>query len=157
MTLTGNRVTIRRTQDNKGYICDYTGTITGNQVGGTFGCNKAAGPIPWRATIEGGGAAHPPPPSTQAGSLLGCFKDPNTPFDLDGHLERSAQNTPQRCVEVCAAKGFKYAGVQYAQSCLCGNTYGKFGAASNCNMACTGDRNQICGGSNANSVYATGR
>lgn len=69
----------------------------------------------------------------------------------------SAQNTPQRCIQVCASKGFKYAGVQYSESCLCGNSYGKFGAASNCNMACTGDSRQVCGGGNANSVYSTGR
>lgn len=88
--------------------------------------------------------------------FIGCFKDPNSPYDLDGHLERSSQNTPQRCVEICRAKGFAYAGVQYGQSCLCGNSYGKFGTADNCNMKCTGDSSQICGGYNSNSVYGTG-
>jgi hypothetical protein len=87
---------------------------------------------------------------------LGCFKDPNNPFDLDGHLERSASNTPQRCIDICRSQGFAYAGVQYAESCLCGNRYGQFGAADNCDMACTGDSSQICGGANANSVYAVG-
>ena len=56
--------------------------------------------------------------------FLGCYKDPNNPFDLEGYLVRSAQNTPQRCIETCAARGFKLAGVQYGQSCLCGNNYG---------------------------------
>jgi hypothetical protein len=88
--------------------------------------------------------------------FIGCFKDPNSPYDLDGHLERSSNNTPQRCVETCRAKGFAYAGVQYGQSCLCGNSYGKFGPADNCNMKCTGDSSQICGGYNSNSVYGTG-
>ena len=87
---------------------------------------------------------------------IGCYKDPNNPFDLDGFLQRSSNNTPQRCIETCRAKGFAYAGVQYGQSCLCGNSYGKFGEASNCNMKCTGDSSQICGGYNANSVYGTG-
>jgi hypothetical protein len=89
-------------------------------------------------------------------SRLGCFKDSNNPFDLDGHLERSANNTPQRCIEICRQKGFAYAGVQYGQSCLCGNSYGKQGLANNCNMPCTGDPKQICGGINSNIVYATG-
>ena len=88
--------------------------------------------------------------------LIGCFKDPNNPYDLDGHLERSSSNTPQRCVEICSARGFAYAGVQYGQSCLCGNSYGKFGPADNCNMKCTGYSSQICGGYNSNSVYGTG-
>jgi hypothetical protein len=89
-------------------------------------------------------------------SYLGCYKDPNNPYDLDGHLVRSQTNTPQRCIETCRAKGFAYAGVQYGQSCLCGNSYGKFGKANNCNMTCTGDSRQNCGGYNSNAVYATG-
>jgi len=104
----------------------------------------------------------PPPtqpvqPATKPVQYLGCFKDSNSPFDLDGHLERSGQNTPQRCIQICAAKGFAYAGVQYSQSCLCGNRYGTQGQANNCNMACTGDPKLVCGGGNANSVYSTGR
>lgn len=95
-------------------------------------------------------------PSGQA-TLLGCFKDPNNPFDLDGYLERSSQNTPQNCVQICHARGFAYAGVQYSESCLCGNRYGQFGTADNCNMPCTGDASQMCGGMNSNMVYSTGR
>lgn len=94
-------------------------------------------------------------PPAQAG-YIGCFKDPNNPYDLDGYLERSANNTPERCMAICKEKGFKYAGVQYGQSCLCGNSYGKFGATDNCNFKCTGDSSKICGGYNSNSVYATG-
>ena len=111
------------------------------------------------ATISGlarGATAQPPaPPPTRVAGFVGCFKDTND-FDLKGHLERSAQNSPQRCISVCQARGFAYAGVQYGESCLCGNSYGKYGAANNCNYACTGDRNQVCGGYSANSVYATG-
>jgi hypothetical protein len=87
--------------------------------------------------------------------FIGCFKDTSA-FDLDGHLERSQSNTPQRCVEICKQKGFAYAAVQYGESCLCGNSYGKYGAADNCNYPCTGDSSQACGGYNANSVYSTG-
>jgi hypothetical protein len=86
---------------------------------------------------------------------IGCFKD-TTAYDLDGFLERSRSNTPERCVETCRAKGFAYAAVQYGESCLCGNSYGKYGAADNCNYKCTGDSSKICGGYNANSVYGTG-
>jgi hypothetical protein len=165
MSLAGNQVTIRRTQSTDGYDCTYTGTIHGNQAGGTFGCNRFAGYKPWRATIQGGIAAAVPavttspvvPAALAAPRYLGCFRDPNRPFDLDGFLVRSAQNTPERCVQTCAAKGFKYAGVQYGESCLCGNSYGRFGAAPACNMPCTGNPRQACGGPNANSVFSTGR
>ena len=89
-------------------------------------------------------------------SFLGCFHDPNNPFDLDGFLERSRTNTPDSCIKKCRARGFAYAGVQYGESCLCGNHYGQHGKASNCTMKCTGDPGKICGGYSSNSVYATG-
>ena len=55
MSLQGNQVTIRRSQGTDGYECVYTGTITGNQAVGSFGCNRFSGQKPWRATIQGGG------------------------------------------------------------------------------------------------------
>ena len=93
-----------------------------------------------------------PPPDTR---FLGCFKDTSA-FDLDGFLERSPHNTPDRCIATCAQKGFAYAAVQYGESCLCGNSYGRYGPATNCDYACTGSAALICGGYNANSVYRTG-
>ena len=36
-----------------------------------------------------------------------------------------------------------------------GSSYGKYGAASDCNMACNGKASEICGGTWANDVYAT--
>jgi hypothetical protein len=93
--------------------------------------------------------------SSRTSSFVGCYKDTSA-FDLNGFIERSRSNTPQRCTEICRSKGFKYAGVQYSESCLCGNTYGKYGAADNCNMKCTGDSSQICGGYSSNGIYTTG-
>src|SRR5436190_7946353 len=53
----------------------------------------------------------PPPPPTRtparpgtAGEYVGCFKDTSA-FDLDGYLERSSQNTPQRCIRTCLEMG----------------------------------------------------
>lgn len=85
---------------------------------------------------------------------VGCFKDTSA-FDLDGFLERSASNTPDACIATCASKGFAYAGVQYGESCLCGNSYGRYGAADNCDYPCTGNAGRMCGGYSANSVYRT--
>jgi len=101
-------------------------------------------PISTFAGQNGGSAAY-----------IGCFKDTNV-FDLNGFLERSSRNTPQTCIANCKARGFKFAGVQYGESCLCGNSYGRYGTASNCNMKCTGDPGQNCGGYSANAVYSTG-
>lgn len=93
--------------------------------------------------------------STSQAHYVGCYRyTPN--FDLNGSLERSSTNTPERCIASCKQQGFKYAAVQYGESCLCGNTYGLYGTADNCDYKCTGDPNKKCGGYNANSVYATG-
>ena len=99
-------------------------------------------------------AQQPLSPQRELYRSLGCFKDTST-LDLDGHLERSAQNTPQRCIAICKDKGFRYAAVQYGESCLCGNSYGKYGVAANCDMECTGG-SMTCGGYSANEVFDAG-
>jgi len=112
---------------------------------------------PWSAVATLEGTKREPGGNGEVkGKHIGCFRDSNNPFDLDRYLERSQTNTPQKCVETCREKGFKYAGVQFGESCLCGNSYGSQGSASNCDMPCTGDKSQKCGGRFANSVYATG-
>ena len=58
MTLVGNQVSIQRRQSTDGYECTYTGTLHGNQAGGTFGCNRFGGQKPWLAVIEGGAVQH---------------------------------------------------------------------------------------------------
>lgn len=94
-------------------------------------------------------------PRPTAGEYLGCYADTSV-FDLDGYLERSPDNTIAGCVAICAERGFAYAGVQYGESCLCGNSYGRYGQSNACNFQCTGDAGEVCGGYNANSVYGTG-
>ena len=96
-----------------------------------------------------------------ARKYIGCFKDRGNPEglegrDLNGFIYSSNAMTPAMCINICAKKGFKYAGVQYSSYCFCGNSYGKYGRANNCNMKCSGNSHKICGGSWANNVYATG-
>jgi len=54
--------------------------------------------------------------------------------------------------------GLKYAGVQNGNQCFCGNSYGRYGvkSESDCNKKCSGNADQICGGSWRNNVYSTG-
>jgi len=89
---------------------------------------------------------------------MGCFNDQGDPWgpdgrDLSGHKSKSSSQTVERCIATCREKGFPYAGVQYASHCFCGKNYGKSGKSNNCNMKCSGDSRQICGGTWANSVY----
>jgi hypothetical protein len=85
--------------------------------------------------------------------LIGCYRDAPT-RDLPIELWSSSTNSPAACVAACAKAGYAYAGVQYGRECWCGATYGRYGAASNCHMPCSGASSQTCGGSWANDVYA---
>ncbi len=95
------------------------------------------------------------------GLYLGCFRDRGDPNGLNGRDLHafgfnSSRMTPELCIRECARRGYRYAALQYSQSCLCDNNYGKYGRADNCNMRCRGNKTKICGGAWANSVYATG-
>jgi len=59
------------------------------------------------------------------------------------------------CYQSCNSKGYKYFGLQDGWECFCGHKFGKYGKAKNCNVKCTEkkNKNKICGGSWANSVY----
>jgi len=91
--------------------------------------------------------------ATSSGSkYIGCFKD-NGSRVLKKQITNAKTMTKNVCVAACKKAGYKYAGTQYASQCFCGNEYKKLGKATNCNMSCTGDKKQKCGGSWANSVY----
>jgi len=93
------------------------------------------------------------------GELVGCYVDKGDPQGLHGRdlSGASSRNNPQmtveRCLRYCEVMGFRYAGVQYANSCFCGNSYGSYGLSDACNMPCAGNASQICGGTWANSIY----
>jgi hypothetical protein len=91
-------------------------------------------------------------------TYLGCFRDQGSETSLQGRdlnalvIVHEAM-IPGRCVQTCIEHGFNFASLQFGKQCFCGNSYGKFGAANNCNMACSGSPKEVCGGVWANSVY----
>ncbi len=91
---------------------------------------------------------------TPIGEYKGCYLDNENDRDLTGTRDFVASMTLDICADMCRKQGYLYAGAQYAQHCFCGNSYGKYGMSANCKMPCAGNKNQICGGSLANSVYA---
>ena len=50
-----------------------------------------------------------------------------------------------------------YAGLKNSSLCYCGDTYPTYSASSDteCDTACSGDNNQVCGGAEAISIYRT--
>lgn len=64
--------------------------------------------------------------------------------------------TVQTCVAAARQAGYKYAGLQDGRQCFAGNTLGYAKKPeTDCNKKCTGNDQQICGGSWRNSVYLT--
>lgn len=65
--------------------------------------------------------------------------------------------TQESCTNFCSTAGYFYAGVEYSQECYCGNTFsGGAAPASNqgdCNMACTGNSAEACGGPDRLNVF----
>ena len=75
------------------------------------------------------------------------------------HRINKPKMTPTLCIDSCSAQGYILAGVQNGGECHCGNTdpqISKFAPEKECNKACAGDGNLICGGSWRLSVFSTG-
>ena len=84
---------------------------------------------------------------------MGCYGDREN-RDINGTLT-NGHYTPEICNNECTAGGYLYFGLQASDWCLCGNSYGKYGISTNCNLGCRPDSSKICGGLWANSVYKT--
>ncbi|XP_050420558.1 uncharacterized protein LOC126833331 [Adelges cooleyi] len=93
---------------------------------------------------------------------LGCYaENANDPENrlLKGPAQPYNNNTPQKCSEICFKMGYVYAGVTYGSECWCGNqrpSKSSMVENSNCNVPCSGDSRQFCGGGWKTGVYSTG-
>lgn len=85
-------------------------------------------------------------------SYIGCYNDSGV-RDLEYYNGASPSNSKEYCAKECANKGYEYFGIQDTQQCFCGSSYGKYGTSENCNMPCSGNNSETCGGSWVNSVY----
>jgi hypothetical protein len=117
----------------------YATSDTGNNLGSGGGMRRGFDNVP---TINNA-------------TYLGCWKD-----DQSRVLNVSAGNTKdmtnEKCASMCRAKGLPFAATEYGNYCSCGNDYRRLGrlAENACNVQCSGDQSQNCGGSWANSVWA---
>merc|ERR1711962_1471201 len=67
-------------------------------------------------------------------------------------------NSPSGCIQLCASKGYTFAGMQNARECWCGNEAppsDRIRPESQCNAQCPGDKSKMCGGPFRMNVYAT--
>jgi hypothetical protein len=96
---------------------------------------------------------------------VGCFHDkPLRDLPHAVHVTAALTALPAKCARECSAASYAFAGVQHGDSCFCGDSFGRHGAAtaSLCATPCSdvhkltagGDKDGGCGGVWANDVYS---
>ncbi|XP_025163648.1 xylosyltransferase oxt isoform X3 [Harpegnathos saltator] len=91
---------------------------------------------------------------------LGCFKDDKTLRILSGYYHIfKGNNSPEHCAYMCLQSGYPYSGTEYSVECFCGMEEPSFTKRlpdSSCNMKCSGNPKQSCGGYLTINIYWTG-
>ncbi|XP_052106228.1 zonadhesin-like isoform X16 [Mytilus californianus] len=87
-------------------------------------------------------------------AYIGCYQDDSTRI-LPKEVLKDKGMTVQKCQQFCGQKGFKFAGVEYGYECFCGNVLRKDRKRKerDCKTPCSGNKQQICGGTWRISIY----
>ena len=111
-----------------------------------------------------GGSGHctpwgtPPCVSSKGAVAAASVAPPASESAWSDHVQKLPADSVERCNQLCIATGvdFKYFGLQAGHACFCGMTFGSQGSAPNalCNAPCEGNKTQMCGGPDVNSVWA---
>eukprot|EP01064_Diplonema_japonicum_P024550 TRINITY_DN3514_c0_g1_i1.p1 TRINITY_DN3514_c0_g1~~TRINITY_DN3514_c0_g1_i1.p1 ORF type:complete len:666 (+),score=165.37 TRINITY_DN3514_c0_g1_i1:68-1999(+) len=125
----------------------------------------AAGYLTWRIynvpLFQPGESAEPtavptlaPTPAPVFKQHLGCFKTMHR--FLPKRVYHGDSNTPSECANLCTAAGHAYAGVEYGKECWCGSSVegSKKTVSTDCNVPCTGDDTEMCGGGHRMNLYS---
>ena len=92
--------------------------------------------------------------TTSSANYVGCYTDSSTRA-LPNELISSGA-TVESCLAAAQAADYAYAGVQYGGQCFAGNTLGITKVSdSSCNMPCSANSSEVCGGTWLNSIYST--
>lgn len=88
---------------------------------------------------------NPGPEGTQR---LGCVVDDVYKRVLAVLKASEEEMTVAKCMESCKADGFSIAGVEFGRECFCGDGLGEDAVMTEegCDMRCTGNATEFCGG-----------
>ena len=91
-------------------------------------------------------------------AYLGCGTDNYYARALPTQLADSKTMTVETCVKMCSGAGYSIAGLEYSSQCFCGNSMPASasptpGVVGDCNAACAGNSNQVCGDASRLSLY----
>ncbi|KAF9873174.1 hypothetical protein CkaCkLH20_09337 [Colletotrichum karsti] len=87
---------------------------------------------------------------------IGCYSDQASARTLTTRVSLPGNVRVSDCTTACANQGFQYAGLEFGQECYCGASIQNGGAPisdKSCNMACTADKTEFCGGRAAINIY----
>jgi hypothetical protein len=86
----------------------------------------------------------------------GCYSDSASARTLTTRVSLPGNVRVSDCTSACEAQGFQYAGLEFGQECYCGASIQNGGAPiadKLCDMACTADKTEYCGGRGAINIY----
>jgi len=139
-------------------VAGLSSTLTNGAVGSATISASASTTIPSSASAVSPSATYATHEDMQDSSewySLGCAVDSSDRI-LTGYTKDGVKNlTIDDCLSLCEDKGYSFAGVEFGVECYCGHsvpttiTY----SDSACNVACSGDSTEICGGGWALDLY----
>eukprot|EP00903_Cladosiphon_okamuranus_P008213 g7906.t1 len=144
-------------------ICaSYCGTLAGMNymglhAGGGCSCGSAANygrhGTATTCNMPCTGLQYRPAPAHPGAYLLYSRAYYPSPGRIMTLAYKNSDNYAQKCSERCSDSQFF--ATQYGRECWCGfdDGYNQHGASTGCDVPCTGDATEICGGSYAASVY----
>ncbi|EGS17224.1 uncharacterized protein CTHT_0065420 [Thermochaetoides thermophila DSM 1495] len=94
-------------------------------------------------------------PTASPFAFVGCWTEGTTGRTLSDKTFASGDMTVESCAAFC--DGYKYFGVEYSSECYCGNTINPTSSEApslnDCNMLCSGNPSQYCGGPSRLDLY----
>ncbi|ETN45874.1 uncharacterized protein HMPREF1541_00055 [Cyphellophora europaea CBS 101466] len=100
-------------------------------------------------------ATAPTMPTVSGGSYVGCVSE-TSPRALNADSNTVNTQTLELCAQRAAAKNYWLFGLEYGSECYLADTINRASSSlepSKCNMPCSGNKKQMCGGSNAISLF----
>lgn len=97
-----------------------------------------------------------PGPAGSGWTYTSCYEDSVYARTLSVRVDTPSPNTVEACTSACRTAGYKFAGVEWSSECWCDNEIyaGRTGGLSGCDMVCSGNPNEYCGGSQRLNLYS---
>lgn len=91
---------------------------------------------------------------------VGCFTDISTSRTLTAISVVRDLMTIETCVNICGAADYIFAGVEFGSECYCDSALqipSQAAPVAECNIACSGNANETCGGANRLNIFNNGK